>query len=79
MAQTLSQIQKIERFLKTATAKNGVTVSMIASKTKVPKGNILPHIAMLRKRNGETVVSTERRDLPNNGGRKVYFVPNFVE
>lgn len=70
MAKSVSQIQKINAFL-TKKGKDGVTVSMISKGTKVPKTNILPHIAMLRSKFNAPIV-TERRDTKM--GRKVYFV-----
>ena len=71
MAKSVSQIQKINKFL-AKKGKEGVTVSTIAHATKVPKTNILPHIAMLRSKFNAPIV-TERRDT-KAGGRKVYFV-----
>ncbi len=69
MAKAVSQIKKVEAFLKKNPA--GVTVSAIARGTRVPKGNILPHIAMLRNKFKLPVETVRRQDA--NGSRKVYF------
>jgi hypothetical protein len=74
MAHAVSQINRI----KNALVRNpeGLTKSGISKATNVPKGNILSHIAMLRKRFGEDAVLTDRRTLDRTNKRKVYFKAN---
>lgn len=67
----MSQLNMIERVL--MRSKSGVTSAQLASKAHVPKGNIHPHIAVLRHKYNIPIVST-RQDT-KNGAKTVFAIP----
>lgn len=66
----MSQIVKVAKYLRSHTKGNGVTASMIANSTGVPRTNVMKRIYDLRVNEGFNIVTNRR----NVGGKtKVYY------
>ena len=66
----MSQIVKVAKYLRSHTKGNGVTASMIANGTGVPRTNVMKRIYDLRVNEGFNIVTNKR----SVGGKtKVYY------
>jgi biotin operon repressor len=66
----MSQISKVAKYLLTNARRNGLTASMIARGTGVPRTNVMKRIHDLRVNEGFDIVA-DRRQV--NGKSKVYY------
>jgi biotin operon repressor len=65
----MSQLSKVAKFLRRNNVGKGVTASMIAKATGVPRDSVLKRISDLRTE-GKTIYSNMRKV---NGARKIYY------
>ena len=66
----MSQLSKVAKFLRSNNTGAGVTASMVAKGTGVPRSNVLKRISDLRVLEGKTIYSNTRMV---NGERKIYY------
>jgi hypothetical protein len=66
----MSQLSKVAKFLRRNNDGKGVTASMIAKYTGVPRDSVLKRISDLRNVEGETIYSNLRIV---NGAKKIYY------
>lgn len=66
----MSQLSRVAKFLRRNNAGKGVTASMIAKATGVPRDSVMKRISDLRIVEGKTIYSNVRKV---NGSRKIYY------
>ncbi|MGA1569879.1 MAG: hypothetical protein ACO38K_09460 [Ilumatobacteraceae bacterium] len=66
----MSQLSKVAKFLRSNNTGAGVTASMVAKATGVPRDSVLKRISDLRNVEGHTIYSNTRLV---RGQRKVYY------
>ena len=66
----MSQLSKVAKVLRSNNTGKGVTASMVAKATGVPRDSVLKRISDLRVAEGKTIYSNVRMV---NGERKIYY------